>query len=226
MSSPASWKPSRWASTSGELLLKQRTTGVLVVLLITCCAFLFLTTIRARGFAHETCGEAGAPHDYFPESDSRARNNWLHHYASILSDFGEPSLACATRVPVYRFLWVRSFQGPMSVRVERHADTWRLVAAELVPGDGKHSDTRRVARMLTRDEARRLDEALARAELFEAPSRAKVDGLDGAQWVVEARDGDRYRRHDEWSPSDGPVREIGETLLSMTGWRFQPHQIY
>lgn len=226
MCSPGSSKLSRWVPRSAEPLLKQRTTGILVVLLVACCALLFLPTIRARGLAHDACGEAGASIEYFPESNSREQDYRLHRYASYLSGFGEPSLSCATRAPVYRFLWVRSFHGPLSVRVDRRGNAWYLVAAERVSLDGKHFEVRREARMLTRDESRRLDDALARADLFEAPSRARVDGLDGAEWVVEARDAGRYRLHDEWSPPEGPVREIGETLLSLTRWRFEPHDIY
>ncbi|WP_345301876.1 hypothetical protein [Lysobacter hankyongensis] len=197
-----------------------------MVLLVACCALLFLPTIRARGPAHDACREAGASLEYFPESNSRAQHESGHRYASYLSGFGEPSLSCATRAPVYRFLWVRSFHGPLIVRVDRRGDTWHLVAVERVSSDGKRFDTRRVARMLTRDEGRRLELALARANLFETPSRARLDGLDGAEWVVEARDADRYRLHEEWSPREGPVREIGEALLSLTGWRFGPRDIY
>lgn len=199
---------------------------MLVVLLATYCAVFFLVTQRARGPAHDTCREAGVLLEYFPDAGSWDQSRRFHGYASLLSNLGEPSFSCPTRVPIYRFLLVRSFQGPISVRVERRADAWRLVAVESLLMDGGASRARRVSRTLTRAEARRFEEALSRLSLFDAPARPWNRGLDGADWVVEARDSDRYRLHEEWSPEAGPVREFGEAVLALTGWRFQPHSIY
>lgn len=197
-----------------------------MVLLATYCAIFFLATQRARGSAHETCREAGGLLEYFPGAGSQDQNRRFHGYASLLSSLGEPSLSCSTQVSVYRFLWVRSFQGPISVRVERRADAWALVAVESLSMDGDASRARRVSRTLTRAEGRRFEEALSRSNLFDAPAKPWSRGLDGADWVVEARESDRHRLHEEWSPDEGPVREFGEAVLALTGWRFESHDIY
>jgi hypothetical protein len=226
MSSRGFWKPLRWGPRSAEPQFKLRTAGILVVLLAAFCAILFLPTLRARGLAHDACSEAGASLDYFPGATSQAQDRRFHRYASFLSQVGEPSLSCVTRAPVYRFVLDRSFQGPISVRVERRGDAWHLVAVERVSMERETSRTRRVARALTREQGHRFEQALARADLFDAPARPWVDGRDGADWVVELRDLDRYRLHEEWSPHEGPVREFGGVLLSLTGWRFEPRDVY
>lgn len=141
---------------------------------------------------------------------------------------GEPSLACATNTAVYRFLWMRTFDHPVAVRVERDDDDWRVIAVELngaggyAPGDV----FRRVDRILTPYEAQQLEALLARVDVW-GPTVAKKDiGLDGSTWIIEARDGARSRIHDAWAPAHGRERAIGLLFLSFTGWSFPPDEIY
>jgi len=67
-----------------------------------------------------------------------------------------------------------------------------------------------------------LPESLPRVQ-----SRSLPDGSvelritsDGAQWIVEVRDGDDYHFVDRWSPEEGLVREIGLLLMSLSKQEF------
>ena len=40
---------------------------------------------------------------------------------------------------------------------------------------------------------------------------------DGAQWIVEVREGARYHVVDRWSPDEGRIYEIGRHLMSLSG---------
>jgi hypothetical protein len=59
-----------------------------------------------------------------------------------------------------------------------------------------------------------LDE-LNKATFWDLPSKEKLQGIDGAEWIIEGRDGDRYHVVRRWSPVAGPVRDIGLLLLGI-----------
>jgi hypothetical protein len=128
-------------------------------------------------------------------------------YGKHLTSMHEPSLwAAAVRgETMYRFLWLRTFDAPIAVRVV--IDGWRahLVAAR-TSGQGGYDpgpvDARR-ERALSWAEVKRLESALAAAD-FDTTATDRDGGLDGAQWIIERADGGAYRLVQRWSPSDDP----------------------
>jgi hypothetical protein len=109
------------------------------------------------------------------------------------------------------------------VEVERGRGA-RLIAKELSGhgGYGPGEISRHLERKLSPDEARRLDSALARTRLLTWPARdcSGLLGIDGSQWIVEALDRTGYRLVDRWSPERGPMRDVGELMLGLTGWQY------
>jgi hypothetical protein len=159
---------------------------------------------------------------------SESKDEW---YSRHLRAAGEPSLFEAPRSPrpagaaTYRFTWLRTFHHPVVIRVEvERGRRARLVAKEL-SGHGGYDPgeiTRHVERKLSPDEARRLGSVLAATRLLTWPARDchGLLGLDGSQWIVEARDRTGYHLVDRWSPEGGPIREVGELMLRLTGWQY------
>jgi hypothetical protein len=45
-------------------------------------------------------------------------------------------------------------------------------------------------------------------------------GLDGAEWILEARIGQNYHFVNRWSPDDGLVHDIGMQFIQMSGGKF------
>lgn len=121
-----------------------------------------------------------------------------------------------------RFTWLRSFHAPVAVRTDRLADGRVRLRAKRLAGNGGCSlqgEGCEVVRILEASEVSRLD-AVRRAALS-APPQVCRDGLDGARWLVESTDGGEYRFAQRWTPEDGPIRELGLTMLEMTGWGFE-----
>jgi hypothetical protein len=149
------------------------------------------------------------------------RRRW---YAKHLSAMDEPSLSCGatTEAETYRFVWLRTFDRPVAVRVSRVGRDARLTAVESTGAGGYAPGTaaKRVSRTLSPPEWQALEAALRRADFWTTPTapHAGEQGLDGAQWIIEARRGPAYHVVDRWSPPEGPYRELGLMFLRLAGW--------
>jgi len=169
---------------------------------------------------------------YYPSGafDKVGRNDRFvsEWYSKHLSAMGEPSLQCVSRYPVYRFLWLRTFHDPIAVRVEKRKDGMHLFAVELDGAGGYEpgNESRRVGRKLSVQEAAAFAKAMAAARVFDAPDKAGMGGTDGARWIVEARDGERYQLHDVWTPESGRVHDLGKMFIALTGWSVPQDEIY
>jgi len=123
---------------------------------------------------------------------------------------------------VLRFTWLRTFHHPVLVRITRTADRTHLIATELSGQGGYEAGQvqKRVDRELSAAEAGALANILGRSPVFDQLSAVCDFGLDGAQWIFERADQNGYRFVNRWSPESGPSRDLGTTLLRLTGWTF------
>jgi len=149
-------------------------------------------------------------------------------YSAMLHIMKEPSLSCGDTAPGYRFLWLRTFHHPVAVRLTVRAGHGTLQATELSGAAGYQpgSVLRRVSRELESKAVARVQAAWVGTDLWKAPVRSGPMGFDGSEWIVEARDGSRYHAVSRWSPKEGPVREFGLLLLSLTGWQYPSPELY
>ena len=120
-----------------------------------------------------------------------------------------------------RFTWLRSFDAPVVVRTERLADGNVRLTAKRLAGEGGctlQGEGCEVSRMLNAAEITRLEDV--RRAALAAPAQICGGGLDGAQWIVESTGDGDYRFAQRFTPQEGPIRELGLTMIGMTGWRF------
>jgi len=149
--------------------------------------------------------------------------NW---YSPVLCAMGEAPLALPDEIDSlrFRFLWIRSFDPPISVRIEKDGPRVVLYATQLespredyAPG----SVTRRESRELSPREWENFSRTLSQSDLWNARS-APHTCCDGAQWVFEVAEADRYHVVDLLSGGD--LRPLGEAALSLSG--LEPTDIY
>jgi hypothetical protein len=163
---------------------------------------------------------------YFPRGDfsngwagaEDFMNDW---YGKHLQAMNEKSLLDAPAgQEVYRFLWLRTFHHPISVRVERSQNEIKLFTKE-VNGAGGYEP-----REVLRDESRKLDQTewceflklLRQADYWNLPTDGDDDlGNDGAQWILEGIKENRYHVVDRWSPTKSEYREACLYLLRLSG---------
>ena len=171
------------------------------------------------------------PFSYWPprtfESDAEEdafRRNW---YSAQLCAMGEaplsPSVAGQRRI---RFLWLRSFDPGVSVRVDHSEGETKLVAVELsgrgglIPGE----EARRITRDLSADKWSAIEQSLNASAFWNLPTSASESGIgfDGSQWIVEVAEPQRHHVVDRWSGRD--LEPIGRLLLKYSG--LSPSEIY
>jgi hypothetical protein len=79
------------------------------------------------------------------------------------------------------------------------------------PGRLTHDETQT---LITAD-VETLQNMLRTDEFWALPSHVEESGMDGAQWILEVREGTRYHYIDRWCPQDGVANDVGRILLSI-----------
>lgn len=157
---------------------------------------------------------------------SDLRRDW---YSKHLAAAGEPSLfqkARTGRSDVLRFTWLRTFDAPVIVRIDRLRGRAPHLSAVQLSGQGGYAPgnvSRKIRRLLTPIEAADLRRRLVVQNPLALPlgSDDCESGLDGSQWIIERAVANRYKLIDRWSPEHGEVRATGMAMLRLTGWKFK-----
>lgn len=162
------------------------------------------------------------PERVFDDGWSGADGSFDTWYGKHLAAMGESSLLDIDNADTetYRFLWLRSFHHPISIRIERRGYTFGLKAVELSgsggyePGKIRQTDDV----VISSDQWCRLMTLLNKAKFWEQPTSSDSSlGRDGAQWILEGVNDERYHIVHRWSPSDDAFRETCIYLLELSG---------
>ncbi len=150
-------------------------------------------------------------------------------YSSHLEAAGEePLTELAADAPGQlhvRFVWLRSFDEPIIVRIEGQAGGRARIEATRLSGAGGYEPGQveeHLRRDLTSAEFDAFTAMLKNAALSTEAAANCDNGIDGAQWVLEVIDGDKYSFFERWTPEQGSVREVGLAMLRLTGFDLEP----
>lgn len=152
-------------------------------------------------------------------------------WSRLLAAAGEAPLAPlagntrAAGSATIRFLWLRSFDPAVIVRVETAPDGGQHVVAKRFSGSGGYVPGEvetRIERPLSGDEMRALRILLERRRPFDLPPDVCGLGADGAEWVFERMDEGGYRFLGRWTPREGPANALGRFMIGLTGWELDP----
>ncbi len=156
-------------------------------------------------------------------------------YAKHLVALKEPSLWELSqkdpRAEAYRFLYLRSFDNPIAIRLVVTRDGGRLISKQ-TSGQGGFEP----GHLVLNRESRLSKEATAwflaevkHAHFWDDPTRddSRVV-LDGAQWIIEGVDHGRYHIIDRVSPDPkAPARILGIALLiNLARFRLLYQEVY
>jgi len=159
-------------------------------------------------------------------------------YSKNLKSMKEPSISISEHEfeSAYRFLWLRTFNHPIAVRIEKLNGQIILYAVELSgkggydPGVIKKSKKKE----LSHDDFNRLSEILKEIDFWNMDNVLKIlntDGTitlnaDGAQWILEGNSNGKYHVVDRWSPEAGKYKELCLYFLQIAGFKIKTDDIY
>jgi hypothetical protein len=162
------------------------------------------------------------PEQVFDDGWSGGDGSFDKWYGKHLRAMGEPSLLEVDNpdTETYRFLWLRSFDHPISVRIERIGYSFSLKSVEL-SGTGGYDPGKNV-RMdnveIFSDQWCRFTSLMDKMQYWEQPTSSGYSlGRDGAQWILEGVNDGRYHIIHRWSPRDEALREACIYLLKLSG---------
>lgn len=178
------------------------------------------------------------PISFFPEIDievvRESDNNirWIFHqtnrkdwfvarwYSGSLFLFREPILFNKkSDKEVYRFTWLRSFDEPIVVRIEKDNEHYSLTYKIR-----KISEQPEVKYVIEWDTIEvdakdwdRLEEMLNSFDYWNSTDYGRPTlGTDGSEWILEGSKPTQYQVLTKWTPSSGAYREACLFLLSLT----------
>jgi hypothetical protein len=163
--------------------------------------------------------------EYFPAGTlsavakmDRIKAEW---YSQELAALHEPSLWQSSRehhdTEAYRFLWLRSFDAPICVRVTLNRDE----SGSLISKEGTvHGATERgkltqaETKSLSREQVKSFLDLVGSVKFWDMRSpTSELGGVDGSQWIMEGEKQGTYKVVDVWSaPPTDPIHRIGAML--------------
>ena len=156
----------------------------------------------------------------FPDRIDDRRRSWYSTQLCAMGEtpLGKPSIG-NTRI---RFLWLRSFDPGIAVRVEHTAKGANLIAIELNGAGGGTAGAvaRRMERPLAVEEWTTLQELIADSDFWNLQTFERNKGRDGANWIIEVSVHDRYHIVDRWS--GGALEQLGLYILALSRLELDP----
>lgn len=121
---------------------------------------------------------------------------------------------------IYRFTWLRTFNHPVSIRLEKQGDIVNLFS-KVCDGAGGYEPGKIIFNTtinLTEKEVDIANITLDNAKFWTLQTESKEDnGKDGSQWIIEVFKNSKYHMVVRWTPEKGTAfRAIGEYLISIS----------
>jgi len=153
-----------------------------------------------------------------PDMDARKRQ-WYGYQLIALREASLSNPLPPEGCQTVRFLWLRTFDHPVAIRVSQQRDGSARLVVKMASGAGGYDPGALVlnrSRNLTPEELRAFLAAFEDASFWSLSNDEKV-GFDGSHWILEGATHDRYHIVDWRSPSSGAIRDVGLKLIALAG---------
>lgn len=146
-------------------------------------------------------------------------NSWYSH---MLFAMREPVLYNHSgETEIYRFTWLRSFDNPVAIRVQKQGNNVSLFAKVTNGAGGYEAGQIKLDTVFNVSEQqwRELKALVERTEFWHLPSRVDDHGKDGAEWILEGVRNKQYHWVERWSPTTerhAEFRAVCEYLLNLS----------
>jgi hypothetical protein len=177
---------------------------------------------------------------YFPKgifgntSDKGAFKDFVARwYSSDLRAMHEPSLfeisSKDTSLVAYRFLWLRTFDNPVAIRISIRPDGTASLTGKITNGAGGYNPgvvTWDKSFELSASQVSMFLELLKKAEFWTLPTEVSSFGVDGAQWIMEGVRNGTYHVVDRFSPQKDDYTNLCFYLVNLSKIELKAKEIY
>lgn len=149
-------------------------------------------------------------------------------YSTVLHRMTEPVFPDKSGDSGFRFVWLRSFHPPVSIRIIKNKSKISLYAIELDHLDSFEPQEilRKLEMKLTEDQWAEIQKRFSKAGFWDVKSLPNRRGCDGSEWIFEGYKPSRYKAVGLWSPEKGDYWDLGLYLIEVTGWTFTKECVY
>ena len=161
------------------------------------------------------------PHAFCEANETEHCERWYEPHLRAMSEPSLWELSKNQTVETYRFLWLRTFNRPVSARLQVASDGSAELVVKVLSGSGGYRPGHLIQNRRIKVEKESVDhftELLNNAGFWNSSTEQEDGaGCDGAQWIIEAVRGGKYHVVDRWSPKDGPYRDAALFLAINLG---------
>ena len=129
----------------------------------------------------------------------------------------------------FRFLWLRTFDNPIAIRIEKHSDiyslTWKLCdgAGGYDPGKLVINKTKKI----DKETWDKFQDMISKSDYWNlATNEVDIIGTDGSQWILEGTDKNNYHVVDRWTPRGGSFYDCCDFLIGLTDLKIKKEDKY
>jgi hypothetical protein len=151
-------------------------------------------------------------------------------YSTYLYVMKEPILFTDTTIKeVYRFTWLRTFDNPIAIRIEKNNDSY-ILYWKLCDGAGGYNPgklTIEKHKNLNKSEWEGFVKLISQSDFWNLQTDVNNFGFDGATWILEGKISTRYHEVDVWCPDkSGNFYQCCDYLLGLTDLRIKKSEKY
>jgi hypothetical protein len=144
-------------------------------------------------------------------------NKW---YSKHLRAMNEPILyEGKLNKEVYRFTWLRTFDNPIMIRIEKENESIYLFY-KMTNGAGGYEPGEVVVKNKKKLSLNDWDKFIHLVDSCNfwstMPCEKLIEGLDGSQWILEGATNDYYQVIDKWTPGEGAYYDCCNFLIGLT----------
>lgn len=119
---------------------------------------------------------------------------------------------------VFRFTWLRSFNKPMTFRIEKKNEDYTIYYKVLDGKGGYEPGNIEVdkSKILTQKDWQTFKKLIQKTDFWNMSLGRSSIGGDGSEWILEGLTQTKYRAVTVWSPTEGSFYEACIYLISLT----------
>lgn len=130
---------------------------------------------------------------------------------------------------IYRFTWLRTFDNPVAIRIEKNGDTY-LLYWKLCNGAGGYQPGQLTVNKQKTIDKITLDEfknKLNQIDFWNLKTNENISGNDGSQWILEGKMSKKYHVVNRWTPSEkGKYYRCCDFLIELTDLKIKSDEKY